>query len=164
MASEICRRGNPKLKSQVTFIRNPNRAPIGAWIHLAITTRRIVQIGLNHYTKGEGPVSDIKFLVDQVDEPAGLGMLQTASSKALDIVVGIAADGFKNMLASVVRQMADAISAVDMQNSPFDLSEVTFTVNVGANGELSIVSLMKGSISPSSGIQLKLVRKKPTNG
>ena len=109
-------------------------------------------------------MSDIKFLVDQVDEPAGLGMLQTASSKALDIVVGIAADGFKNMLASVVRQMADAISAVDMQNSPFDLSEVTFTVNVGANGELSIVSLMKGSISPSSGIQLKLVRKKPTNG
>lgn len=104
-------------------------------------------------------MDEIKFLVDRVDEPRSRGMLPDVGGRALDIVVGVSSEGFKKMMGTLISQVASAVGAADLSKAPFDLSEVTFTVNVGTDGELSIMSLAKGSISTNSGIEVKLVRK-----
>jgi hypothetical protein len=108
-------------------------------------------------------VEEVKFLIDRVEDPAAKGMVHAAAGKALDVVVGVAADSFQRMMATIIGQIADAVTAADLSKSPFDLSEVKFTVNAGVDGELSIVSLAKGSVATQSGIEVTL-RKKTADG
>jgi hypothetical protein len=45
-------------------------------------------------------VEEVKFLIDRVEDPAAKGMVHAAAGKALDVVVGVAADSFQRMMAT----------------------------------------------------------------
>jgi len=67
----------------------------------------------------------------------------------------------KNFKKEFTEIIDEIYSTLDMipQNHKYDLSEFSFNLNVGVNGELSIMSLVKGNINSQSGFQIKITKK-----
>jgi hypothetical protein len=100
----------------------------------------------------------IPILVDQVAPPVTRGPVSSASARALDVVVEVATDVLKARLGDLARTLSDAAASAPA-DSVFEVSELSFTLHVGADGEVSVMSLAKGGVSAGAGIDVTLRRR-----
>lgn len=101
----------------------------------------------------------IPVLVDQVPAPGGRDMVpRGASSATLDVVIDVAADVLRERMGELVRLVSDAAAAAPTDGA-FHVEEVRFTLHVGANGEVSILSLAKAGIAAGAGIEVTLKKR-----
>ena len=101
----------------------------------------------------------IPFLVDQVEQPVHRGPVSGAGARALDVVIDVAADALKERVSRLVRLVSEAAEAAPADGA-FQTAEVRFTLHVGGNGEISLLSLAKGGFAAGAGIEFTL-RKRP---
>jgi hypothetical protein len=73
-------------------------------------------------------------------------------------VVEVASDLLRERMGDLARILSDA-AALAPEDSPFHVSELRFTLHVGANGEVSILSLAKGGVTTGAGIEVALTRR-----
>jgi hypothetical protein len=107
---------------------------------------------------GETMSGSIPILVDQVAPQVTRGPVSSASARALDVVVEVATDVLKARLGDLARTLSDAAASAPA-DSVFEVSELSFTLHVGADGEVSVMSLAKGGVSAGAGIDVTLRRR-----
>jgi hypothetical protein len=98
------------------------------------------------------------FIPIMVDAPAGTPM---RGRNVVSQVVKVAADVLKARMGDLARTLSEAAASAP-QDTPFEVTEVSFTIHVDANGEVSVMSLAKGAVTAGAGIQVTL-RKRGTS-
>jgi hypothetical protein len=71
----------------------------------------------------------------------------------------VSTDKIKEHLEKFIGSMRDIITAVPRAMADYEVSEVTFTVQVSAKGSVSLLGMGGGEISGGGGIEIKLQRK-----
>jgi hypothetical protein len=100
----------------------------------------------------------IPILVGQVAPPVTRGPVSSASARVLDVVVEVASDVLKARLGDLARTLSEAAESAPADGM-FEVSELRFTLHVGADGEVSVMSLAKGGVSAGAGIDVTLRRR-----
>lgn len=108
--------------------------------------------------------SSIRILVDDVATPLGEILETTQSrgvaptnlrSRSIDLPTRTLANAVGKLLTSVYA----VLSQTPLDTEQFEVTEVAFTLTVDAAGEVSLVSLAKGTLSQQSGLSFKITRK-----
>ena len=100
----------------------------------------------------------IKVFVDDdfsLDDIVAKGMLPR-SSEVGSHLISLAAESMKNSIAGTVQSIIDAISEVQPTSCAYDVDQVKFTLAFDANGEVGLMSVVKGGLSGKTGIELVL--------
>lgn len=97
-----------------------------------------------------------------VDAPAGPTMRGGATEKAATHVVNVTAEFLKARMGDLARIVSDAAASAP-QDTPYEVTEVRFTIHVDLNGELSVMSLAKGAVTTGAGIEVTLTRRATTS-
>jgi len=71
-------------------------------------------------------------------------------------LITIAAAELRNSLAKEIRAMAGVLSEVDLTDTRYELTEMTFAVNVTAEGKVQVV----GSVGASAGAGLTITLRR----
>ena len=92
-------------------------------------------------------------LPDQADESAfaGSNLVNNTFSKAIERQA--IDENIKNVLRSLTKVFED------IENDKYFIDEIEVTLNVGAQGEVSILSTVSGSVNLNSGIKVLIKRK-----
>lgn len=101
----------------------------------------------------------IPILVDQVPAPVERDMVPRGVVNAtLDVVIDVAADVLKERMGELVRLISEAAEASPTDGA-FRVEELRFTLHVGGNGEVSVLSLAKAGIAAGAGIEVTLKKR-----
>lgn len=76
-------------------------------------------------------------------------------------VVQLGEETFTASVAGLVSAVASALDRVDLARSTYELADVKFSLSFDAKGEVSIVSLAKGTVAGKSGLEITLRRRSP---
>jgi hypothetical protein len=71
-------------------------------------------------------------------------------------LITVAASELRNSLAAEIRAMARVFSEVDLTDTRYELTDVTFAVNVSAEGKVQVV----GSVGASAGAGLTITLRR----
>jgi hypothetical protein len=93
-----------------------------------------------------------------VDAPAGTVMRGGAAEKATTHVVNVTAEFLKERMGNLARILSDAAESAP-KDTPFEVTEVRFTIHVDLNGEVSVMSLAKGAVTTGAGIEVTLTKR-----
>lgn len=74
-------------------------------------------------------------------------------------VLKVPADIMKNNIAEEVSQFVDVLDEVNVKSGGFEIDEVEFGICVGADGAISIASVLNGGVNAQTTIKIKLKRK-----
>jgi hypothetical protein len=95
----------------------------------------------------------------RVDEDgSGPRMRGPASSSVAKGIVTVAADKLKEQVADLSRILAETTAATP-PDSPFEVAELRFTLHIEANGEVSVMSVLKGAATAGAGIEVTLRKR-----
>ena len=65
----------------------------------------------------------------------------------------------KKEINNAINSVVDMVDIEELNKKGFDVSEMTFNLNINADGKVSLLSCVSGGISTQSGITIKIVRK-----
>lgn len=60
---------------------------------------------------------------------------------------------------TTINNIVDMINVEALNQKGFDVTEMTFNLNINAEGKVSLLSIASGSVSTQSGITIKITRK-----
>lgn len=100
----------------------------------------------------------IPILVTQNEEPTYRDITRSPASTGVDRVVQVAADALRDRVGTVVGLMSDVLAAVP-DDGGFEVSEFRFMLNVGGNGEVSLMSFAKAGVVAGAGIEVTLKKR-----
>ena len=87
------------------------------------------------------------------EQQSAFPMLQSVTTRTSDVAVQV----FRDNLAKIVGQLQDALDSVADRQTSYKIDEVQFHLTVSAEGELSLLAKVGGSIG--AGIVVTLKRK-----
>lgn len=58
-----------------------------------------------------------------------------------------------------INNIVDMIDLEELNKKGFDVSEMTFNLNINAEGKVSLLSCVSGGVSAQSGITIKITRR-----
>jgi hypothetical protein len=86
----------------------------------------------------------------------------------LDIVIGCPIDvnieTIKNELKKTLTNVFEILEDIPLESKNFKIAEIDFTLSIDTKGEISLVSVVKSSVSGQTGINLKILRREKNNG
>jgi hypothetical protein len=95
----------------------------------------------------------MKIIVDsqvpQANSSLALPKLEKISSQIIDV----GTDVLKTKFQETINDITEVLSNVKMPNDKCKISEAKFTLTFSASGEVALMSIIKGSLSGSSGIE-----------
>lgn len=102
----------------------------------------------------------IRFLVDApIPEKAAYALPSKESFLQMrELALDLPMEEVSAKVSSAVEKVQKVFSGLANLAGPFEVSEVTFSLSFDAGGEVSILSLAKGNLSASAGIEVKLVK------
>lgn len=74
-------------------------------------------------------------------------------------IVEVGGEAFRSSVASIVSSVAEALEGVDLSGKAYELGDAKFVISFDAGGEVSIISLAKGSVSGKTGIEVTIRRR-----
>lgn len=101
-----------------------------------------------------------------MDEAETISIIVTPTATAADrmfpsarpaALISVAASELRKALAAEIRAMARVFSDVDLTDTRYELQEVTFAVNVSAEGKVQIIGGL--GVSGGAGLTITLKRK-----
>lgn len=94
---------------------------------------------------------------DQSNDTEGKGALPglNLGNRVLDI----RRDILQKRVSRALEDVFYVLSNVTLDAEDFKVDEVRFTLNINTSGEVSLVSLAKGSVSCQTGIEFSIVRR-----
>lgn len=98
----------------------------------------------------------IPILVDA--PPAGPNMRGGTTEKAATRVMNVTTEFLKTRIGDLARILSDAAASAP-QDTPYEVTEVRFTIHVDATGEVSVMSLAKGAVTTGAGIEVTLTKR-----
>lgn len=75
-----------------------------------------------------------------------------------ETILDLGIDEFGRKISDAVKKVQKAFAGLEDVAGSFKVSEVTFSLSLDAGGEVSILSLAKGSLNGSAGIEVKLIK------
>lgn len=78
-------------------------------------------------------------------------------------IVEVSADAVKAGIERILMSMSELVERLKFSNSDYQIEELKINLNVGANGEVSILSIT-GDANISSSITVTIKKKGPING
>jgi len=104
-------------------------------------------------------VDKIRFMVDE-ESPKQLSAFPVPGLDGIGHrVVEVGSDIIKKSVDTTLQGILELLSSVTTETSEHVVSEVSFSLAFDASGEVSVISLAKGTLKGSTGIQFKIVRK-----
>jgi len=100
----------------------------------------------------------IRILVDDLDEiemKSALPGLAGAYRRAVDVEL----DKLKNNVNSTLDGIFSLLSNVTLETKDFEVDTIRFALHINASGEISLISLAKGSLGVQEGIEFSIVRR-----
>jgi hypothetical protein len=102
---------------------------------------------------------NLRVLVDD-DAPKIKGALPLPGLESLSQrVVELSGDALRASINGALQNVLSVISDVTQESESHVVSQVSFSLMFDASGEVSLVSLAKGSVKGSSGLQFTITRK-----
>jgi hypothetical protein len=108
----------------------------------------------------------IRILVDDVATPLG-EILETTQSRGVapsnskSRSINLPTRTLANAVGKLLTSVYTILSQTPLDTEQFEVTEVAFTLTVDAEGEVSLVSLAKGTLSEQSGLSFRIIRKRP---
>lgn len=65
----------------------------------------------------------------------------------------------KKEVTVAINNIVDMIDLGELHEKGFDLSEMSFNLNINAEGKVSLLSCVSGGVSAQSGITIKIIRR-----
>jgi hypothetical protein len=101
----------------------------------------------------------LRILVDEeapkMKSALGLPGLDTVGQR----VVELGGDALRASVGNALQSVLSLLSDVSQENGTHVVSEVSFSLTFDASGEVSLVSLAKGALKGSTGLQFTITRK-----
>lgn len=76
-----------------------------------------------------------------------------------DVTSTFSNEELKPAINSAINAVVELVDLQNLNSKGFDVAELTFTLNVNAEGKVSLLSCISGEVSAQSGITVKIVRK-----
>jgi hypothetical protein len=96
-------------------------------------------------------------MVDSQPTPETRGMLPIPQLQALSgEIVELGKEAIRDSIGNALSDVMEILSSIPLQKGLLSVSEVKFTMTLDARGEVSILSLAKGSLSGSTGFQFTI--------
>ncbi|MBI3242349.1 MAG: hypothetical protein HYZ49_08660 [Chloroflexi bacterium] len=89
----------------------------------------------------------------------GLGI-----DKALQVAVDVGRDSLKKSIDEILEEILHILSNAPLESDKLEVSEIKFTLSVNSSGEVSLVSLAKGSLGGQTGLEFTIVKRRNENG
>ena len=105
----------------------------------------------------------LRFLVDEEEIKVKSALPIPGLEEATQAVVEISGNVLKKNLDNMLRNIFELIDTVTMENEAYFVSETRFSLVFDAEGEISIVSLAKGSLKGQTGLEFTIERKPNNN-
>ena len=102
----------------------------------------------------------LRFLVDSFSTP---DLRETLPPSDFGIpartAVDVALDALKSSLRPTIAKVLDLFADTPSESGPFEVTSISFQLSVEATGEVSIVSIAKGSLTGHTGIEVTVARR-----
>jgi hypothetical protein len=99
----------------------------------------------------------LRLMVDSQPTPETRGMLPIPQLQALSgEIVELGKEAIRDSIGNALSDVMEILSSIPLQKGLLSVSEVKFTMTLDARGEVSILSLAKGSLSGSTGFQFTI--------
>lgn len=101
----------------------------------------------------------IRILVDDFEEIKVKGALPGVA-KAAYKAVDISAESLNTRVKKMLEQVFSLLSNMSLQTEDFEVDKIRFVLHIDASGEVSLVSLAKGSLGVKSGLEFTILRRR----
>lgn len=101
----------------------------------------------------------VKILVDDFSDLAVKGAMPGGLVGQIQRVVDLDVAKLKPTLQSAFENVIELIPTVPDSADTLEVSSIKFSLQIAANGEVSLLSLAKGGISATSGIEFTVTKK-----
>lgn len=93
--------------------------------------------------------------ISKIDKKSILPEFGDYIKKSICVDVNTLRDNINQSLESIF----EVISNVVVESQKYEVSEITFSLNISSTGEVSLVSLAKGTIGGQTGLSFKITKK-----
>ena len=101
----------------------------------------------------------LPILVSENFEVKGMTDISNIISSGTTKVVNVQTDAVKNGLLNILSSMSEVLDEAHFSNDIYEVDELEINLNIGLNGEVSIISVSENT-NVSSGIKIKIQRKR----
>jgi len=102
----------------------------------------------------------LKLLVDDPEKFEIKGALPTQNIyEIFQRTVDIGLEELENRVNESLERVLNLLSRATLESNDYEVNSVRFTLRIDASGEVSLVSLAKGSLGGQTGLEFTLTRK-----